>query len=117
VIMCLLSFPFVMGSQRHSNTGHRLLIGILLGLCFFVVDRLLTQLGLQFGINAFAIALAPNLLFFALAAYLMFGRGEHGVRLFRRRHADDARVAEPVVPGIGPEQAPQVTQPEAQQRE
>ena len=117
VIMCLLPFPFVTGSQRHSNTGHRLLIGILLGLSFFVVDQLLTQLGMQLGSYAFALALAPNLLFFALAIYLMFGRGDHGSLLFRRRKIDDARVAEAIVPGIGLEQAPQVTQPETQQRQ
>jgi len=79
VIMCLLAFPFVMGSQRQSNTGQRLLIGILLGLCFAVVDRVLTQLGIQYGINAFVVALAPNLLFLALALYLMFGKQSLGV--------------------------------------
>ena len=90
VIMCLLAFPFVVGSQRQSNTGQRLLIGILLGLSFVVVDQLLTQLGVQFGLNTFAVALMPNLLFFALAVYLLVGRskqssGQHLLRrLFRR---------------------------------
>jgi len=79
VIMCLLAFPFVLGSQRQSNTGQRLLIGILLGLSFAVVDRVLTQLGSQFGINAFVVALAPNLMFFALAVYLMMGKQSLGV--------------------------------------
>jgi lipopolysaccharide export system permease protein len=117
VIMCLLSFPFVMGSQRHSNAGQRLLIGILLGLSFFVVDQVLTQLGMQLGSNAFALALAPNLLFFTLAMYLLFGKSDLGLRLFRRRQPDNARVAETVVPGIRPEQPPQVTQSETQQRQ
>ena len=79
VIMCLLAFPFVMGSQRQSNTGQRLLIGILLGLSFAVVDRVLTQLGIQYGINAFAVALAPNLVFLTLALYLTIGRQSLGV--------------------------------------
>jgi lipopolysaccharide export system permease protein len=88
VIMCLLAFPFVMGSQRQSNTGQRLLIGILLGLSFAVVDRVLTQLGIQYGINAFAVALAPNFLFLVLALTLMIGRQSLGVGfklLFARR--------------------------------
>ena len=74
VIMCLLAFPFVMGSQRQSNTGQRLLIGILLGLSFVVADRLLTQIGVQFGFNAFVVALMPNLLFFTLAVYLLVSK-------------------------------------------
>jgi lipopolysaccharide export system permease protein len=117
VIMCLLSFPFVMGSQRHSNTGQRLLIGILLGLSYFVVDQLLTQVGIYFRSYTFVIALAPNLMFITLAIYLLIGRGDHGLRLFRRRQPDNARVAEAVVPGIGPEKTPQVTKPETQPRQ
>lgn len=93
IIMCLLSFPFVTGSQRHSNTGQRLLIGILLGLSFVVVDRLLTQVGIQFRFNAFAVALAPNLMFFAFAIYLLFGQGERRRHLFRRRKLDNSRTA------------------------
>jgi lipopolysaccharide export system permease protein len=68
-----------MGSQRQSNTGQRLLIGILLGLSFVAVDRVLTQLGAQFGINAFVIALAPNLLFLLLALYLIIDKQSLGI--------------------------------------
>ena len=81
VIMCLLAFPFVLGSQRQSNTGQRLLIGILLGLSFAVVDRVLTQLGVQFGINALAVALTPSLLFFALAVFLLVRKSGLGAGL------------------------------------
>jgi len=90
VIMCLLAFPFVLGSQRQSNTGQRLLIGILLGLSFVAVDRILTQVGIRIGANAFAVALMPNLLFFALAVYLLAGKSVQGAggslfsRLLRR---------------------------------
>ena len=90
VIMCLLAFPFVMGSQRQSNTGQRLLIGILLGLSFVVIDRVLIQLGTQSGVPPFAVALMPNLLFLSFAIYLLFGRSSQGGglallrRLFRR---------------------------------
>ena len=90
IIMCLLAFPFVMGSQRQSNTGQRLLIGILLGLSFVVIYRVLTQLGTQLGAPPIAVALMPNLLFFAIAIYLLFGRGAQGrgldlLRRFFRR--------------------------------
>jgi len=117
VIMCLLSFPFVMGSQRHSNTGQRLLIGIMIGLSYFIVGQLLTQVSIFLGGYTFVIALAPNLMFFALAIYLLFGRGGTGLHSLRRRQSDNARVAEAVVPGIGLEKTPQVTKPETQQRQ
>ena len=83
VIMCLLAFPFVLGSQRHANTGQRLLYGILLGLAFVVVERLLTQLGSQFAINAPTIAILPNLLFLLLALWLLHQKQSHGVGLRR----------------------------------
>ena len=78
VIMCLLAFPFVTGSQRQSNTGKRLLIGILLGLSFAVLDRVLTQLGTQLNFFPVLVALVPNLLFLAVPLYLLFGRRSGG---------------------------------------
>ena len=78
-VMCLLAFPFVLGAQRQTGTGYRLLIGILLGLSFVVVDRLLTQLGAQFEFNAVLIALVPNVLFLGLALYLLARKLSHGV--------------------------------------
>jgi lipopolysaccharide export system permease protein len=74
VIMCLLAFPFALGSQRQSNAGKRLLIGILLGLSFVAINRVLTQLGTQLGVDAMLSALAPNLLFLALAVFLILRR-------------------------------------------
>lgn len=79
VIMCLLAFPFVLGSQRQSSGGQRLLTGILLGLAFVVVERLLTQLGLQFAINPLMVALLPNLLFLSLAILLLIKKQSHRV--------------------------------------
>jgi len=74
VIMCLLAFPFALGSQRQSNTGKRLLIGILLGLAFVAINRVVTQLGTQMGFDAMLSALTPNLLFLGLAIFLIFRR-------------------------------------------
>ena len=86
LIMCLLAFPFVLGSQRQANTGQRLLTGILLGLVFVVLDRLLTQLGTQFNINALIVALLPSLIFLSLAIYLLIKKQSHrvGIGLFGR---------------------------------
>jgi len=81
VIMCLLAFPFVLGDQRQANSGQRLLIGILMGLAFAVINRLFTQLGTQFEINALAVALSPNLLFLSLAIYLLTQKQSHSLRV------------------------------------
>jgi len=78
IVMCLLALPFVLGVQRQGNTGQRLLIGILLGLAFVVVDRLVTQLAVQFGVNAILIALLPGLIFLAVAIFLLARRQSHG---------------------------------------
>ena len=70
-IMCLLAVPFVLGSQRQTGSGQRLLIGILLGLAFIVVERLSTQLGTSLGMSPPVVALLPNLLFLLFAGYLL----------------------------------------------
>ena len=77
VVMCLLAFPFVLGVQRQSNTGQRLLIGILLGLAFVVVDRLVTQLAVNLGVNVVLVALLPGLIFLAVAIYLLARQQSH----------------------------------------
>lgn len=71
IIMCILAVPFVLGSQRQGNAGQRLMLGILLGLCYVVVERLFTQMGNHFGIYPLVNAFLPGLLFLALAAFLL----------------------------------------------
>ncbi len=70
----MLAFPFVLGAQRQASAGYRILIGILLGLSFVVVDRLLIQLGSQFKINALMVSILPNLVFLVLAIILLLRR-------------------------------------------
>ena len=77
VVMCLMALPFVLGAQRQANSGQRLLMGILLGLVFVVVKKLLTQLGVWFDINAFIVALSPNLVFLGLALFLLLKKRSH----------------------------------------
>ena len=79
LIMCVLGVPFVLGSQRQNNTGQRLMLGILLGLSYVVVDRLLIQLGNQVNINPFVNAISPSLLFLALAVYLLIKKQSHSL--------------------------------------
>lgn len=71
IVMCLLAIPFVMGSQRDSNTGQRVIIGIVLGLVFFILNRLLIQLGEQFQLYPALNALMPSAVFTLLTAFLI----------------------------------------------
>ena len=79
VVMCLLAFPFVLGVQRQGNTGQRLLIGVLLGLTFVVVNRLVTQVAVQAGVNPILVALLPILIFLSIAIFLLLRRQKHGL--------------------------------------
>jgi lipopolysaccharide export system permease protein len=77
IVMCLLAVPFVLGSQREGNAGQRLIIGILLGLAYVVVSRLITQLGVQINILPVLNAIAPSVLFFILSIYLLYRKQSH----------------------------------------
>lgn len=71
VVMGLLAIPFVLGSQRQNNTGQRLMMGILLGLLYVVLNRLLIQLGEQLQLVAYINALLPTLFFSVLTVWLI----------------------------------------------
>ena len=77
LVMGLLAVPFVLGSQRQSNAGQRLMFGILLGLGFIVADRLLIQLGSRIGVSPALNAVSPTLLFLLIAVYLLHRKQSH----------------------------------------
>ena len=78
IIMCILAVPFVLGSQRQSNAGQRLMFGILLGMGYIVTERLLTLLGTQIGVIPALNAIMPTLVFLFLAMYLIVKKQYHG---------------------------------------
>jgi len=67
LVMLMLSLPFVFGSQRSGGAGQKIFIGIMLGIVYVLVNRLLTELGLARGLSPMLSAFAPLLLFAALA--------------------------------------------------
>ncbi len=71
LVMALLALPFVSGSRRQGNVGQRLVMGILLGLVFVMLDKLLIQLGLQWRLPAALNALMPTALFALLTIYML----------------------------------------------
>ncbi|MBC8212332.1 MAG: LPS export ABC transporter permease LptG [Gammaproteobacteria bacterium] len=71
IVMALLAIPYVLGSQRNSNTGQRIMTGILLGLVYVILNRLLIQLGEQLQLAAFINALIPTLIFMVFTGWMI----------------------------------------------
>ncbi|MGB0722671.1 MAG: LPS export ABC transporter permease LptG [Gammaproteobacteria bacterium] len=69
VVMVLLAIPFVFGSLRDTGTGQRVLVGILVGIGFHVVNLTLSHLGLLYGVPPLLSAVTPPLLFFVIAMW------------------------------------------------
>ena len=71
LVMLLLALPFVFGSQRTGGAGQRLFVGVLLGIGYFLVSRLINQLGIVYGLPPFLSAVFPVLLFLGIAIMLL----------------------------------------------
>jgi lipopolysaccharide export system permease protein len=62
LLMMMLSLPFVFGPLRSSSTGQRMLVGMLIGIGFYVFNSMFMQSGVVFGIDPVATAWLPTLL-------------------------------------------------------
>jgi lipopolysaccharide export system permease protein len=67
VVMTMLALPFVFGGLRSAGSGGRLLVGLIIGLTYYVAGEVMTSGGEVYGINPLVIAWAPT----ALAALVM----------------------------------------------
>jgi len=67
--MVLLAIPFVFGSVRQVSIGKQILLGFLVGVTFYMVSRLIGQMGLVYGVPAVLSALLPTLLVIALTTW------------------------------------------------
>lgn len=67
LVMLMLSLPFVFSSQRSGGAGQKIFIGILLGILYVLMNRLLTQLALANGLAPVVSALLPLAFFLLLA--------------------------------------------------
>jgi len=66
-VMLLLAVPFLFGSQREGGAGRRLFIGLIFGIGFAIVLRVLTHLGLVYELPAWLAASGPLWIFLAIA--------------------------------------------------
>ncbi|HEX5339628.1 MAG TPA: LPS export ABC transporter permease LptG [Gammaproteobacteria bacterium] len=62
LVMMLLALPFVFGPMRSSSVGQRLLVGMLIGIGFYVFNSIFTQTGVVFGLNPAFTAWFPTAL-------------------------------------------------------
>ena len=69
MVMAFFAVPFAFGSLREAGTGQRLLIGILLGVGFYVANRVTLSLGQIYGWPAFWSAAGPTAMWAVLGAW------------------------------------------------
>ena len=67
MVMLMLSLPFVFASQRSGGAGQKIFIGIMLGIIYVLVNKLLTQLALANGMTPFVSAALPLVCFLVVA--------------------------------------------------
>ena len=71
LVMLLIALPFVFGSQRSGGAGNRLMLGLLLGIGFFLLNRTMNHFGQVSGLDplfsaAFPVALMAMAGLFAI---------------------------------------------------
>ncbi len=71
LVMLFVAVPFVFGPLRSSGSGLRILIGVMVGLGFYLLNQLFNHLGLVYGLAPLLSAGLPSALFIAggLVAY------------------------------------------------
>ena len=69
--MLIIAAPFVFGFQRNAGAGQRIFIGILIGIVFFLFNRILGNMGIVYGIPPLLAATLPLLLFLAGGLWML----------------------------------------------
>jgi lipopolysaccharide export system permease protein len=71
LVMLILAMPFLFGSQRGGGAGQRVFIGIVVGIVFFLLNRVLNELGIVYGIKPFISAFLPLFIFLLLSVFVL----------------------------------------------
>ncbi len=80
VIMLFLAMPFIFGRYRQNNLSKRIVIGVLIGISFFIVSSILPNIGIVLGIYPFFNILLTNIMFVVIGYYLYEHHLETGLR-------------------------------------
>lgn len=69
LVMLIIALPFVFSSQRSSGSGGRILVGVLLGIGFFLLNRTVNHMGQVYGLHPLMSAAFPVVVVAALGLY------------------------------------------------
>ncbi len=73
MVMVLLALPFVSASQRAASAGQRLIVGLLIGVTFYMINRVLGFSGEVFALDPVVVAWLPTAVL-AVAATVFLAR-------------------------------------------
>ena len=73
LVMMWLALPFALGNQRSGNVSARVMTGVMLGIGFYLLNGLFSNLGVINSWPPLVSAAAPSVMFLALAVILMWG--------------------------------------------
>ena len=68
LFMAMLALPFVFGSLRSAGTGARMIVGIVIGLGYYVAVQLSANTGQVFGLDPVVAAWAPTVVLMAVTS-------------------------------------------------
>ncbi len=71
IVMILLAIPFVFGSPRTVTMGLRVLLGVMIGFGFYMINALFGQLSVVFQISPVFAALLPTLVFATAGTFFL----------------------------------------------
>ncbi|WP_367155293.1 LPS export ABC transporter permease LptG [Methylomonas sp. HYX-M1] len=66
-VMLMVSVPLVIGIGRGIGAGGRITLGVLIGMTFNILDRIVGHMGLIYDVNPMLIAVMPSLTVFLIA--------------------------------------------------
>jgi lipopolysaccharide export system permease protein len=69
--MCLLALPFSLGFLREKGTGYRILLGVIIGLTYFLIENTLVESSQVYNINPILVGWLPTLLL-SIAVFSVF---------------------------------------------
>jgi lipopolysaccharide export system permease protein len=70
-VMLLVSAPFVIGVKRGVNVGARMMIGVVIGMSFNIIDKIVGHIGLIYDFNPPLMAVLPSLTVSIVALYAL----------------------------------------------
>ncbi len=71
LVMLIIAAPFVFSFQRNAGAGQRVFIGILIGIVFFLFNRILGNMGIVYGIPPLVSATLPLLVFLSGGLWML----------------------------------------------